>query len=158
MDTSTLGGSLEPKLKLSTYEWDDTKSGAPSFWQFMMAFSALVRMTLYGDIFEDLLDVKCRRTTVTDASPQWMLGDPDLKIRTGRNRGTDQPSPSAKSTSSEARTTLSAPPDDDATVSEAPVPPPKVTFPPGGSPSRGQEPSTRATTSSRIETDAMCWL
>ena len=54
MDTSTLGGSLEPKLKLSTYEWDDTKSGAPSFWQFMMAFSALVRMTLYGDIFEDL--------------------------------------------------------------------------------------------------------
>ena len=64
MDTSTLGGSLEPKLKLSTYEWDDTKSGAPSFWQFMMAFSALVRMTLYGDIFEDLLDVKCRRNDV----------------------------------------------------------------------------------------------
>ena len=61
MDTSTLGGSLEPKLKLSTYEWDDTKSGAPSFWQFMMAFSALVRMTLYGDIFEDLLDGSGRR-------------------------------------------------------------------------------------------------
>ena len=52
---------MEPKIKLSSYDWDDTKTGAMGFFQFMMDFSVLVRMTPYGDLFEDFLDVKCGR-------------------------------------------------------------------------------------------------
>ena len=116
METSThtgLGGTLDTKLKLSTYEWDDTKSGAQSFWQFMMSFSALVRMTLYGDIFEDLLDVKCRRTTIENASPQWMLGDPDLVVRPGGRNRTDQSGEDAKSPAKSTNSNTGDPQEDD---------------------------------------------
>lgn len=80
MESSGSVQGLEPKLKLSTYEWDDTKTGAMGFFQFMMDFSVLVRMTLYGDIFEDFLDVKCNRAPALKSQPQWVTGDPDLYV------------------------------------------------------------------------------
>ena len=76
----TKEGTLDSKIKLSAYEWDDTKSGCQTFWQFMMDFSMLVRMTLFGDIIEDFLDVKCKRHHVMEQQPQWILGDPDLQV------------------------------------------------------------------------------
>ncbi|MGB1923626.1 MAG: hypothetical protein ACPHM2_10350, partial [Alcanivorax sp.] len=92
------------KVKLSQYEWDDTKSGCQTFWQFMMDFSMLVRMLLHGDIIEDFLDVKCKRERARERQPQWVSGDPDLQYFERAHRRRDQPkrSPSKKSTASAA--------------------------------------------------------
>ena len=99
MDPTQTGA--EPKIKLSTYEWDDTKTGCLSFWQFMMDFSMLVRMTLHGDIFEDFLDIKCKRNPVLQQQPQWINGDPDLYVwNGGGSRGPPAKGSPAKSTRS----------------------------------------------------------
>jgi hypothetical protein len=108
------------KIRLPTYMWDSAKE-PHGFFQFMMDFTALVRMFAGGLILETFLDPKLDRSQAAEKmKPQWLQGDPHFQD------SDDEPEPPGQRAPPAPRGSPTSASDSQRTTSEAqgdPLPP-----------------------------------